>query len=164
MTLQREVKQKLKRDLAIVLEQNGIYTEALPGDISIVDKAVNKMAHSLFTEIEFFARAAAIDRLPKVGKTALDMARKRLMLAERIEAQLQIIPDHKEKKWERVLNWIIDEEEKGNSFDKYVEWFKAGNDYNRPKTFQIFKNPALIKGNWKEAQAFNKQETQARAL
>jgi len=150
MRLRQELKAKIKQ----VLDEQGIYTDAIPPFPSIVDLLADAVLG-----IPLFSRAAAIENLPKVGKNALDMARKRLMLAERIEAQLQITPDLKDKMWERVLNWIVDEEEKGRSFDKYAEWYKAGNDYNRPKTFQIFKNPALIKGNWKEAQAFRKEET-----
>ena len=164
--LTREVKQTLKRIAVKWCDDNGIYTEPLPGsNMSPVDVLVNAQAQGLL-RIEFFAKATASERYGhKIGKTALEAAKSRQLLAERIEAQLQITPDMNDKNWERVLNWIVSEEEKGKSFDKYVEWYKAGNDYNRPKTFQLANNPARIKGNWAEAQAFEVKETeQARML
>jgi len=161
MTLTREVKQTLKRIAIKWCEDNGIYTEPLPGsNMSPVDVLVNAQAQALL-RIEFFAKATASERYGhKIGKTAIEAAKSRQLLAERIQAQIQITPDHDNKMWTRVLNWIVSEEEKGKSFDKYSAWLKAGTQYNRPKTFQLAKNPALIKGNWAEAQAFEAKETE----
>lgn len=144
-TLRRELRQTINQ----VLESNGFDG----GDI------VDSLADEIL-KIPFFAKASASERfsnLPQMGKNSTQMAQKRAMLAERIEAQLVTV-DHNKKAWVNLLNKIVNAEEKGESFEKYMEWYRAGNEYNRPKTFQIARNPDVIWGNWKEAQAFGKQE------
>jgi len=150
-TLKRELRTKIKD----VLDAQGIYTEPVPPMPSIVDLLADAVLG-----ISAFRQISAAERYKKqsVGKDALEMARLRLMLSERIEGGLGITPDLKDKNWERVLNRIINAEENGDSFEKYVKWFKAGNEFNRPKTFQIVKNPNIIFGNWKEAQMFQTEE------
>lgn len=150
ITLRKEMKNKITK----VLDDNGIYTEPLPGMPSIVDLLVDAL---LGIDRIKMANTAERHGTQAVGNQAIDMARKRLLLSERIEAGLNIVPDLKEKAWERVMNRIINAEDSGDSFDKYVEWFKAGTQYDRPKTFQLVKNPNIIFGNWKEAQMFNSE-------
>lgn len=145
------LRQELRLKIQQVLEENGIYTDAVPGCISIVDLLADAVLG-----IPAFSRANAAERykVAPIGKDAQRLALARLALGERVEAQLGIMVDHNNKAWTRVLNNIVNAEENGESFDKFVKWFKAGTVYDRPKTFQIAKNPALLWGNWKEAQAF----------
>jgi len=152
-TLRRELRQTINR----VLEDYGLSD----GD-SEPAKIVDNLADEIL-KIPFFAKASASERfsnLPQMGKNSTQLAQKRAMLAERIEAQLMVTVDHNKKVWVNLLNKIVAAEEKGESFEKYMEWYRAGNEYNRPKTFQIARNPDLIWGNWKEAQAFGKVEVQ----
>jgi len=145
------LRQELRKTIQDFFEEMGVYTDALPGGVSSVDLLADRVLG-----IPAFAKASAAERynLPTMGANSTEMAQKRAMLAERIEAELLLTVDLKKQAWERVLNKIVSAEMQGESFDKYVQWYRAGNEYNRPKTFQIAKNPALIFGNWKEAQMY----------
>lgn len=88
----------------------------------------------------------------KFSQKVTDERKEMLKLGERIEASLGITPDWKNKKWERATREIVKKEAAGQPFDKFVKWLKSGNEYNRPKPFQIAKDPTLILNNW--AQAF----------
>lgn len=147
-TLRRELRTKLKQ----VLDENGIYTDAIPPMPSIVDL----LADAALGVAGISATQSSKRYGSPVGNKSLEMAKKRLALGERIEAQLGITPDHKQQAWVRVLDRIIGYEEDGDTLEKFVKWYKAGTIYDRPKTFQIVKNPNILIGQWKEAMDFCK--------
>lgn len=65
-------------------------------------------------------------------------------LMEIIPESIGLIPQNTEE-WKRVLGKIYDlEQEKGWMWSDFAAWFKAGNDYNRPKIFQISKKPKML--------------------
>lgn len=88
----------------------------------------------------------------KFSQKTTDERREMLKLAERMEATIGLTPDFTNSKWEKTVREIVRKEEKGQSFDAYVKWLQSGNDYNRPKPYQIAKDPKLILTTW--AQAF----------
>lgn len=88
----------------------------------------------------------------KFSQKVTDERKEMLKLGERIEATLGVSPDWNNKKWEKTIRGIMKKEEGGQPFEQFVRWLKSGTEYNRPKAFQIAKDPGLILNNW--AQAF----------
>ena len=141
-TLRRELRTKISK----VLEEQGIYTDAIPPMPSIVDLLTDAVLG-----VAGISRAYANAEM--MGEKSRDTAKERMMLAERIEAQLFIKVDHSPK-WTRALNRIIEEEEKGNTLEKYIKWYnKNENRFDRPKTSQILNNPYILFQTWPKAMA-----------
>jgi hypothetical protein len=90
-------------------------------------------------------------KYPTFSQKVLDNRQKLLMLKERISAEINVDPNLKDKKWVAALQEILKREEKGQTFAIYAKWFRAGNDYNRPKPHQIGMNPNLIINTWGQA-------------
>lgn len=154
-TLRRELRTKIKQ----ILEENGIYTDAIPPMPSIVDILADGVLG-----VAGISRAYANAQM--MGQRSRDTTKERQMLAERIEAQLHVTPDQTKKVWVTVLNRIIEKEEKGETLEKYVKWYNDdANKYDRPTISQILKNPALLIGSWPKAMAYSgMNETQSRML
>ena len=81
----------------------------------------------------------------------LEKRRKMGLLVEKIESLLGVKPDLKKKQWERTVNAILNFEEEGKTVEGFAKWLKAGNDYNRPKTFQISRDPEQLISIWASA-------------
>jgi len=88
---------------------------------------------------------------PKFSDKNTEERRQMLMLSERVEAELGITPDFKDKNWEYTIRKIVQHEQAGQMFERWVQWLKNGNDYNRPKIFQLAAKPRLILNNWMQA-------------
>lgn len=89
---------------------------------------------------------------PTFSKKVTDERIEMLKVSERITATLGITPDLTDRNWEKTVRQIVKHEEGGQRLESFVRWMKSGNDYNRPKAFQLAKNPKLILTLW--AQAF----------
>ena len=96
-------------------------------------------------------KAPTANKYPTFSQNVLDNRQKLLMLKERISAEINVDPNLKDKKWVAALQEILKREEKGQTFDVYAKWFRAGNDYNRPKPHQIGMNPNLLINTWGQA-------------
>lgn len=103
---------------------------------------INKKAETT-TDIE--------KKYPTFSQKVTDERREMMKLAERMEAEIGITPDFSDRKWEKVVRQIVRHEENGQRFETFAKWLKSGNEYNRPKTFQIAAKPQLILTNWVQA-------------
>lgn len=83
-----------------------------------------------------------------------------LKTAEKIEAELGVKPDLKDNKWKRTVRAVMEFEKNGQQVADFAKWLKSGTEYNRPKTFQMAKDPTLIISNW--PQAFQKRTDETR--
>ena len=118
-------------------------------DVQDLDNRGSKVVQR--SEKETKERKLTASGYQKFSQKSTDELKEMMKLGERMEALIGLTPDFKNTKWTKALRDIVHKEAAGQKFDTYAKWLNSGNEYNRPKPYQIASNPKLILTTWGQA-------------
>lgn len=92
----------------------------------------------------------------RMGDKSNERTMKIAKLAERM-GDIGLTPILSDSEWKYVVGKLVEMEDKGWAWERFSAWYKSGNEYDRPKLFQIAKKPKMLISIYGEA--FMQSET-----